>query len=259
MSAETSPGEAIEAPAPSYWSDSRQPLASLAFVAPLLVMYELGVLALGDSALRNGADVWLRQLLEWIGLGHYFLLPALTVGLLIGWHYTTRQPWRVSRTVLAGMAAESALLAVSLRLLLEFQAALVAALGVRPSAAETAAPLLDLTGGLTGIVGFLGAGVYEELMFRLLPLVPTALLIRRLGAERRWSLILAIIATSLTFAVAHYIGPYGEAVEWLDGRFWFSFVFRLLAGVFFGLLFVYRGFGIAAGTHAGYDILVGVV
>jgi len=259
MSAATSPGEAIDTPSPSYWSDSRQPLASLVFVAPLLVVYELGVLAFGDSALRNGADVWLRQLLEWIGLGHYFLLPAVTVGLLIGWHYPPRHPWQVARTVRAGMAAESALLAVSLRLLLEFQAAVVTAIGTAPRVAETAPPLLDLTGELNGVVGFLGAGVYEELMFRLLPLAPTAFVLRRLGAERRWSLILAIMATSLTFAVAHYIGPYGEDVEWLDGRFWFSFTFRLLAGVFFGLLFVYRGFGIAAGTHAGYDILAGAL
>ena len=28
--------------------------------------------------------------------------------------------------------------------------------------------------------------------------------------------------------------------------------------MFFSLLFVLRGFGIAAGAHAGYDILVGI-
>jgi hypothetical protein len=31
-----------------------------------------------------------------------------------------------------------------------------------------------------------------------------------------------------------------------------------VAGVFFALLFLYRGFGITAGTHALYDILVGI-
>ena len=36
-------------------------------------------------------------------------------------------------------------------------------------------------------------------------------------------------------------------------------VFRSVAGVFFSVLFVYRGFGIAAGSHAAYDILVGVL
>jgi hypothetical protein len=40
--------------------------------------------------------------------------------------------------------------------------------------------------------------------------------------------------------------------------FWFGFVFRFLAGVFFSVLFVYRGFGIAAGSHAAYDVLLGL-
>src|SRR5688500_7164859 len=44
-----------------YWQQSRRPLASLAFVAPLLLLYEIGVLVLGAHAVRNGADVWLRQ------------------------------------------------------------------------------------------------------------------------------------------------------------------------------------------------------
>src|SRR5437868_2828088 len=41
-----------------YWQQSRRPLGCLAFVAPLLVLYEGGVLGLGSQAMRNGADVW---------------------------------------------------------------------------------------------------------------------------------------------------------------------------------------------------------
>src|SRR3990170_3082495 len=47
-----------------YWRESQRPLVSLAFVLPLLVVYEGGVLWLGPAAMRNGADVWLRQLLD---------------------------------------------------------------------------------------------------------------------------------------------------------------------------------------------------
>ena len=91
-----------------YWSESRQPLASLIFVAPILLLYEVGVVVLGPQAIRNGAEVWLRRLLEILDFGQYFLLPMLTVCILLGWHYTTRRPWRLSRGVLSGMAIECA-------------------------------------------------------------------------------------------------------------------------------------------------------
>lgn len=65
-------------------------------------------------------------------------------------------------------------------------------------------------------------------------------------------MVLAVLVSSLVFAVAHYVGHAG------DTFYWFSFLFRFVAGVFFSILFIYRGFGIAAGTHAVYDILVGL-
>ena len=64
-----------------YAAQSARPLVSLMFVAPLLVVYELGVILLGPQALRNGADTWLRLCLEAIGFGQHFLLPLLTCGL----------------------------------------------------------------------------------------------------------------------------------------------------------------------------------
>ena len=59
-----------------------------------------------------------------------------------------------------------------------------------------------------------------------------------------------MLLTSLLFSAAHYRGPHGESFEA------FSFWFRFTAGALFAVLFVCRGFGIAAGTHAMYDILV---
>ena len=56
--------------------------------------------------MRNGADAWLRQTLDLLGFNAYFLLPVLTVGILLGWHHVLRQPWHVRRSVLYGMAVE---------------------------------------------------------------------------------------------------------------------------------------------------------
>ena len=65
MFADTTSNQAANAEVSGdYWHQSRRPLASLAFMTPLLVLYELGVLLLGSHAVRNGADVWLRQFLR---------------------------------------------------------------------------------------------------------------------------------------------------------------------------------------------------
>lgn len=252
------PAPAVEGIA-SYWVESRRPLTSLVFISPLLLVYELGVLALGPQAIRNGADVWLRQLLEAIGFGQYFLLPVLTVCLLLGWHHTTRQAWRVVPGVLGGMAIECACLAAVLRLILQLQGHLLQALTCPlESGPSTLALAMGLSDRFRGLVGFLGAGVYEELLFRLILLSLVVGIVRWLGGTPRKSLVAVVLATSFVFALAHYVGPYGEPIAWQASSFWFSFLFRFLAGVFFGTLFVYRGFGIAAGAHAGYDILVGL-
>jgi len=233
-----------------YWAESRGPLASLVFITPLLLTYAAGVLLLGPEKVQNGADAWLRALLAMAGFAQYFLLPILTVCILLGWHYITRQPWRLSRGLLWGMAGECLLLAVCLWMLLQLQAILfqfpaaaeVSSCGIFDSALEVG----------KSVASYLGAGIYEELLFRLILLMPMVWGLIRLGINPRLSMVIAITLNSLLFASAHYVGPYGDALDP------FSFTFRFLAGAFFSILFVCRGFGIAAGSHAGYDILVGL-
>ena len=242
-----------------YWAESRRPMTSLLFITPLLVVYEVGVLVLGPAALRNGADVWLRELLRLVGFGQYFLLPALTVGILVSWHYTTGKPWRLTGGVFSGMIAECTVLVICLRLLLEAQGALfVAVAGSLTPGDPTPAIAPGGSGAVREAVGFLGAGVYEELLFRLMLLPAAAWALHRVGLPRRRSVVLAVLSTSLVFAAAHYVGGQGETFQLAELAFWFGFSFRFLAGLFFSILFLYRGFGIAAGTHAGYDILVGL-
>jgi hypothetical protein len=226
-------------------------LAALLFVVPVLLVYEVGVVLLGPQAIRNGADVWLRSFLEVLDLGQYFLLPLLTVSILLGWHYTTQRPWRVGRGVLPGMLVECIVLAICLRFILQIEILFWQSL-VQPTAAV--AP--NTACSMAGMVGYLGAGVYEELLFRLILLTAAAFAVRRCGASPQASTILAVVLTSLIFSAAHYVGTYGEPIVWGDRLFWFGVVFRFLAGVFFSILFVWRGFGIAVGAHAGYDILV---
>ena len=97
----------------------------------------------------------------------------------------------------------------------------------------------------------LGAGVYEELVFRVL-LVSGLLALARLvfGLGTFAASAFAVVMGALIFSAFHYIGPYGDPLEVP------SFVFRTVAGLAFSGLYVTRGFGITAWTHALYDVFL---
>jgi hypothetical protein len=104
---------------------------------------------------------------------------------------------------------------------------------------------------LRALIGYLGAGVYEETLFRLM-LVPTLFgILRLLQMPQVVASSWAVTAAALLFALAHHAGSPGESFTW------FAFIFRWMAGVFFAWVFIIRGFGIAVGTHTAYDVLVG--
>jgi len=253
MLADLSPSRSAQW-AREYWRQTRRPLASLAFILPLLVLYEGGVVLLGSQAVRNGADVWLRQLLDLMGLGQYFVLPALTVAVLLAWHHITRDRWQLSAAVLYVMFAECAVFGLLLLGVGKLQGVVVQAMPGSREIAEQMFAAVALPWGTASMIGrllgFVGAGVYEEMLFRLLLLPPVSVCAQRLGAQRGLRIGLAVVLTSVVFSAAHYLGPHGEAFDA------FTFWFRFTAGGFFALLFVYRGFGVAAGTHTMYDIFV---
>ena len=222
--------------AEQYWLESRRPLTSLVFIAPLLIIYEVGVLWLRVTP--NGADDLMRRVLDLFGFSQHLLLPGLIVAILLGWQYLSRQPWRFSPGTLPGMAAEAIALGLCLRVI---------------AFAQNSVAALDIGGQIRSAVGYLGAGIYEELLFRLILLSLLIWMFHRGGASPRVSTIVAIALSSILFSAAHHVGPYGE---W--PILWPRFVFRALAGVFFSLVYFYRGFGIAAGSHAAYDILAGM-
>jgi membrane protease YdiL (CAAX protease family) len=251
----TKSGKAGGSAKSGYWHESARPLESLVFVTPMLLFYEVGVLLLGPQAIRNAADVWLRQLLDLLGFGQYFLLPILTCGLLLGWHHVTRQSWRLNWNALYGMLFESIVFGLFLVLIAGWQGRFFAA-----SSAVCAVSESGGSGVFGTLVAYVGAGIYEEVLFRLMLLPGVWGLLRLAGLSTRASMATAVVVTSLVFSAAHYqfdftfagyhfTTAYGEAFAWS------SFCFRFLAGVAFSLLFLLRGFGVTAGAHAMYDLL----
>ena len=217
----------------------------------MLLFYEFGLLYLGGSAsdsLRAGADSWLRHALGVCGLTDRWLLPLLLIMGLLGWQSFDRREWRFQPLVLIGMALESCGLAILLM-------ALSQVVDVGFNRLESAQPsLLTLTttsADLEPLLGFVGAGIYEETLFRLALIPVFYRILRLLTVPGLAACTLAITGSSVLFSLAHHVGAPGEAFSL------FAFVFRWLAGVFFAYVFVVRGFGVAVGTHSAYDLLVG--
>jgi membrane protease YdiL (CAAX protease family) len=106
---------------------------------------------------------------------------------------------------------------------------------------------------LAQVITFVGAGIYEEILFRLLLFGGLIWVFKNTGFLSLFTLLFAAVASAALFSAAHHAGPNGEP---FNG---YAFLFRTLAGLYFTLLFRLRGFGVAVGTHACYDVFVGII
>ena len=246
----------------AYGSASRAPRYSILFALPLFVAYEALVWSTGSAVggVRNGADVMLQEL-AYTAVGPRG--PLVLMGLIIGvaaaiaWRDLRRHPGGLSGGVFAGMAFESVVLAVVFGTVIgmitaQLLGAMHAMAITSPALAAQAQP-----GGVTTlpmptrIMLSLGAGLYEELFFRVLLVGSISGVCRTLlGMGRGIAGVIAVIIGALVFSAFHYVGPYGDPFTIQ------SFAFRAISGVAFSAMYLLRGFGITAWTHAIYDLLV---
>jgi len=233
-----------------YLAASKAPRYSLLFALALLVAYEaMAVMVVPSAGVRNGADVVLKWLFVSLGGRSGLLLFNL---LLIGvGAWLVARDWRrpgatVVPRVFGTMLAESAVLAMLVGIVVgRATQALLERLAIGQMADFPLRTQLMLS---------LGAGIYEELLFRVFLVGGLAWLLRRtLDWTPRAAGITACIAGALIFSAFHYIGSYGD--PWQLG----SFTFRFLAGLVFSALYLTRGLGITAWTHALYDVYVTVL
>jgi membrane protease YdiL (CAAX protease family) len=124
-----------------------------------------------------------------------------------------------------------------------------------PFSVDSSGTALQFGARFPHMLSYLGAGIYEELLFRLMLLSGMIALCRQVGAGYAAATALAIMSTSLLFAAAHYELFFHVGLDFT----WYSFAFRLVAGALFSGLYLRRGFGIVVGTHVVYDILVATI
>lgn len=199
-----------------------------------------------EGGIRNGADVILQQLSSRVAgtRGPLLLLVCLVAA---GLWFVLRD-WRANRrdlrpTVFGLMLAE----AIGLALVFGVVVSAATSGLVRPAALLTQTPVATLGFGARLMLS-LGAGLYEELLFRVLLVGSLAWLGRRwLGWRPLIAGLVAVLVGAVIFSLFHYVGPYGDPFQL------YSFVFRTIAGLAFSALYLLRGFGITAWTHAMYD------
>ncbi|HEY1686098.1 MAG TPA: CPBP family intramembrane glutamic endopeptidase [Tepidisphaeraceae bacterium] len=229
-------------PSNVYFNKSWQPWPSLIFLLPLMVFYELGtrlfaVDPVHHTQVRILAFDLIQNFFFFFGVTGRQIPPLAVVGILLAWHIARNDSWKFDPGILFKMGLESILLGLPVILL-----SLLCArhLPLAHPASTNWREMLVLS---------VGAGVYEELVFRLIAFTLLAiLLLDVMKVRRNVAGPLIVLIPAILFSLYHYLGP--------EHFSWRSFVFRMLAGAYFGAIFLCRGFGVTAGSHAAYDAMI---
>ncbi len=238
--------------AQAYWRASRQPRYSVVLALPLLILYETLAAALSHGnplGVRNAADVILKSVFLTLG-GRYgplmFGIAIIGLGVWLVARDVRVHGRRVRGAWYLTMLAESVALALVFGIVVGWMTA-----GLLRSLPVFAAGPMEGLGWWTRLMVSLGAGLYEELLFRVVLVTGLAVAAKRLlGLGVGASGVLAATVGALIFSAFHYVGPFGDPWELR------SFVFRFIGGLGFSTIYLLRGFGITAWTHALYDVFL---
>jgi len=230
----------------TYLHESRDIGLSLMMVLPLLLAYEIVMLCV-TVPVRNGAEAATLNLLQQLPAaslvalrrGIVLLLMVVSLALLL------RKRPKVARA--RWVLVEALLLSLALG---PFVSALVGGVGLSASASATSGANAGQAPAWLPFLLSVGAGLWEELVFRLALLGGLAfVLARAFKVPQRAALASAIIVSSLAFALYHHVGESGEPLE--AGRF----AFRAIAGTILGVLFAFRGLAVVVYMHVFYDLI----
>ncbi|MCC6680818.1 MAG: CPBP family intramembrane metalloprotease [Phycisphaeraceae bacterium] len=249
----------VRNPLTTYWQRSQRPLQALFFLLPLIICYEVASVLTavpGEPRLpKIVAESLLGDFFLQFGVTGTYLPPIIVMVVLIAMHFTHRDHIVFEPKLYGFMAVESVAMAIPLfvfMLVLFRDPALQQAASQFTASATDAASSTSGGGGrpwYTGLVHALGAGIYEEMLFRLIAIsMLHLLLVDVLAIPEHIGATTAVILSALAFALYHFPSLHEIDVS--------RFLFYSIAGIYFAAVYVLRGYGIVAATHAAYDVLV---
>ena len=271
-------GQLLNFASDSYLERTSRPLYAIVFLLPFIVFYEIGTILintdlLNQSQVRVVAFVWLQHFLEYLGTSDriaWVAPPLVVIVILIGLQVASRKAWYFCVGDYPPMVLECTLLAVPLIVLSLFFNSPTPSEGEMAPAAAVAGQVVCAAGAgsleaggdtlMANVVTGVGAGIYEELVFRLILICILMVFFQDLiGMNHQNAIVLSVLISAALFSAHHHIvlvdGQLGRSAPFN----WTEFGFRTMAGVYFAGLFAIRGFGITAGTHAFYDIIATLI
>ena len=276
---------AAPAPQKSYFTETQQPIYSAALVLPFMLIYQTGLIML-KSKVINGGDAIIttltQSLFRTVGVGASFASIIVPIGAFLIWQFRKKGSWSLQPPVLVANFFESLIYAVVLYMLLNSIVqylpgnsitvprpvpAPAAAVATQepsvsrerdpgrgsgtPLAAASRQKAASRRPGVEDFVLFCGAGVYEELVFRVFLLGLLLLVFTKFfHMEHAYAAAWAAVAGAVIFSAFHHIGGEPFAIG--------PFLQRIVAGIYFSAIYFTRSFGVAAASHAMYDIIVGL-
>ena len=231
----------------TYFSDTKNLLYSFLISLPLFLAYELLILISQPDAsqiVRISVDSWFKSIFSLLGVNavSITLLAVALLGMII--LYKEREPLKgLKFKFFPVMIAESTVYAIVVALIATFFVSMVFAFSAND-------PISSLS-GLQKFALSLGAGLYEELFFRVILVSALILAFQKMFNNKNWAAVTAaVVLSAFLFSLVHYVGSMGDPFTFS------SFAYRFLFGLMLNGIYVWRGFGIAAWTHALYDLLV---
>ena len=227
----------------NYWRYSRSTYYSLVMALPLLLAYEILIILTQSDywVIRNAADVWIRTFLMAFDLKAQHLTFVMIGILFVLFPIAKMRSSGVSLRIiyLFLMLLEAFVYSLILGVVLKF----ILRLGGL-SASGFGNDVLQ------NIALSLGAGLFEEIIFRVLLLNLLFFISKLFFKKTVVNVVFSVLVSSLLFSISHYVGSMADSWQL------YSFMFRWIAGMLFTVMYFIRGFAITAYTHALYDIWV---